>query len=112
MPDESKLPYDEFVWGRIDPVVKTLGTLGVREWAFKKIIEELGELARMDVRAMHGKEQDQANYWDEGGDLLFAVTAYLKSFGLDTASVEQMNRRKLTFRGDYADYLRNKPEGG
>jgi hypothetical protein len=112
MPPELRQSYEDFVWARIDPKVKALGSLGVRQWAFLKIIEEAGEIARLDVRQMHGIDQDQGDYWKELGDLKFAVAALIKSFGMTEDLIEEMNRIKLNDRGDYATYLAAKEGGG
>ncbi len=62
----------------------------------------------MDVRSMHGQEQDKTAYWDELGDLRFAVAVLVKSFGVTEEMIEEQNRHKLLLRGDDATYLAKK----
>ena len=100
--------YDAFVWSKLDPKVKALGPVGVRQWAMAKIAEEYGELSKLDVRHMHGYDIDQAERWKETGDLEFAVSVLCQSMGLSTEFIMQRNIVKLSERGDYATYLADK----
>lgn len=100
--------YDAFVWGRLDPKVKALGPVGVREWAVKKIVSEVGEFADLDVKEMHGLDIDQKDRWLEAGDIGFAFHILCLSMGMSTDRILQLNIDKLTDRGDYATYLAGK----
>lgn len=100
--------YDAFVWSMLDPKVKALGPVGVRQWAMAKIAEEFGELSRLDVRGMHGRDIDQKDRWKEAGDLGFAFAILNLSMGLSTEFILRANMDKLQARGDYATYLDGK----
>lgn len=102
--------YDAFVWDKLDPKVKALGPVGVRDWALKKIVSEVGEFADLDVKEMHGRDIDQKDRWLEAGDIEFAIAILCLSMGMTTDRIMRLNMDKLNDRGDYATYLAGKED--
>lgn len=101
--------YDAFVWEKIDPKVKALGPIGILQWGITKLNSEAGELAALIAqRDYHGHAVEDSKFAYEDGDSGFMVSVIAQALGYSTQHILEMNMAKLTQRGDYANYLREK----
>jgi hypothetical protein len=103
--------YDDFVWSRVDPKIMQRGAQAILAWAAHKAASEAGEVnGEIAKRDYHERDVSETVIAYEWGDVLYYVSAGAQALGLSLYSIMEMNVAKLTDRGDYANYLRQKME--
>lgn len=103
--------YDDFVWSKLDPKVKEGGDIAVLHWSGLKLASESGEFAGEIVkRDFHQRPVNEMVLIYELGDALYPIATGARALGVSLQTVMEMNVAKLTERGDYANYLRQKME--
>lgn len=103
--------YDDFVWSRVDPKIMQRGAQAILAWAAHKAASEAGEVnGEIAKRDYHERDVSETVIAYEWGDVLYYVSAGAQALGLSLNTVMEMNVSKLTDRGDYANYLRQKME--
>lgn len=103
--------YDDFVWSKLDPKVKEGGDIAVLHWSGLKMSTETGEFnGEIVKRDFHQREVSELALMYELGDALYPISTAAHALGVSLDTIMQMNVAKLTERGDYANYLRQKME--
>ena len=97
--------YATFVERMIDPKVQVRGSLGKLRYLAAKAVEEAAELLSILTKhEFHERDFDPRDLELEAGDMRFYNQAICNALGKPASMIEQENVRKLTERGDYAQY--------